>query len=233
MRPGTGGSMIPSDLRQAAEAQSRAGSRGIGGAAQENASASASRDRAMGMSPEQAKAEEEEEQAKAEAPPPPCPRCKVQPEKEHNFCSKCGQDLVPAENLLERLGIQPLTDDDMNDYLFKGYIEKEIPVLGRKATIRTTIPKDSRDIDAWFMVTGPYKDKQLSGTLYQQLYNMATMAVATSAFDGIRMGDTLDKRMAWWDDKGAMLADLMFARVRWLNIVFSEFAKKKDTLPGS
>ena len=166
------GSMLPPDLRAQAEARTQTGNRGIGGAARENSAQSAARASAMGVSVEEAAAAQQE---KAEEPQKTvdlteCPVCKKKPGKDDLFCAGCGQGLLQEKDPIKFLAIKPFTDEDVDDYIFKGFILREIPILGKhKIILKSSQPKDLKAVDSWLM-NGEYKDKGLSNALYKQLF---------------------------------------------------------------
>ena len=125
---------------------------GIGAGAHENVGAAKSRDFAMtGGAPveaEQAKVVAEEEDKELVN----CPnsRCAIDLDPEWSYCSKCGSDLLRG-GLEAMLGIE-FTEDDVHDYLFKGFIMKEVKILGKNtAVMKTSQAKDLQEIDDFIM----------------------------------------------------------------------------------
>lgn len=235
----SGGSMIPPDIRSQLEAQQADRNkphRGIGGGAKENAAESTARARAMGDA--LPTPDEEKSDAKVEEKSTPvltkCPndKCRTDLLDEWNFCAKCGRDLVMTKEPTKFLGIEPFTEADVEDYLFKGFIVRELPMLGtHRLRVKTSQPKDMKDVDGFF-TAGEYKDKPIGSELYRNLFGMATAAACVFAIDGQEIGKDLKDRMKWLEEKGAAFVDMAIQRVVIFNRAFTTFLEAKNTLSG-
>src|SRR6266498_1338761 len=118
-------SLLPPDLRkQLSEREAARAHRGIGGAAKENAEGAAARAHAIGAPPAEAPADVNREgpAAPASASLPNCGGCRAQLDSEWNFCAKCGRDLVADRDPVKWLGIKPFVDDEVQEWLFRGYL---------------------------------------------------------------------------------------------------------------
>jgi hypothetical protein len=226
------GSLLPPDLRKQAEARTTA-HRGVGGAARENAAQSAARAQAFGEAyagePAKEKAEDEQKQ---EAKLEQCPGCRAALSDEWNFCAKCGRDLVSDRDPVKWLGIKPFVSDDVEEWLFKGYIVRDLPIVGdHKIRVKSSQPKDLKDVDAYFL-NGEYKDKPLSQDLYRQLHTMATVAASISSLDDKSIGDKLGDRMAWLEERGSAFVDMVTYRVALFNRAWTRYVEAKNRLMG-
>jgi hypothetical protein len=230
--------MLPPDLRGRLESPSavRPPHRGIGGAAAENATHAAARARALGdpaPAPAGAEAEASAAETKAPALPGSCASCRRPLESEWNFCAKCGRDLVIDRDPVKWLGIAPFCDDDVQDYLFKGCIVRDLPILGtHKLRAKSSQPKDLKEVDTYF-VNGEYKDKALSGELYKQLHTMATVATSVFSLDDKSVGKELKERMAWLEEQGSAFVDMITLRVAGFNRAWTKYLEAQNPILGS
>lgn len=235
---GQTGSVLPPDIQGQMRATSR-GRTGIGGAAPENAAAA--RARAQAIDPqgdlEEDPPAEPEAEVREELKVCPQVRCRTTLDDEWNFCAKCGQDLVrggPAKSL----GIE-FTEDDVHDYLFKGYLVKEIKILGKhKVTIKTSQPQDMVEIDDYLMNRRWSKDKnnnerKISELLVAQMSTLCTTASMASKFDSDSLGSNLEARMNWLLERGSAFVDMLSTKVILFNQAITEHVKKADTVLGS
>ncbi len=230
----SGGSLLPPDLRKQVESRAPSAHRGIGGAARENAEQAEARARAMGdPAPAPAAAGAATEEAKDEPKLDVCPGCRAKLDSEWNFCGKCGRDLLSDRDPVTWLGITPFSDDDVEHYLFKGHIVRDLPILGRhKLRVKSSQPKDLKDVDQFF-VQGEYKDKALSQELYRQLHTMASVATSIFSLDGVAIGgETLKEKMAWLEERGSALVDMITYRVAVFNRAFTKYLEDKNRVLG-
>jgi hypothetical protein len=223
------GSLLPPDLRRQAESRPH---RGIGGAAHENAAQAAARAQAFGEPPP-AKAGEKSDVEDKDAKLTACPGCRATLDDEWNFCAKCGRDLVSDRDPVKWLGIKPFTTEDVEEWLFRGYIVRDLPILGEhKIRTKSSQPKDLKEVDAYFL-NGEYKDKALSQDLYKQLHTMATVAASVFSLDDKPIGDKLGDKMAWLEEKGSAFVDMVTYRVALFNRAWTGYVEAKNRLSGS
>jgi len=224
------GSMLPPDLREKVAKMSQGG---IGSAARENAGMVGAKDPADDALPSEEKKAPPREELKV----CPNPSCRSDLKDEWNHCAMCGQDLVrggPAK----KLGIT-FTDDDMESYLFRGYVVRELPVLGKhKITVKSSQPKDLEAIDDFIMNgdwgrNGEGTEKRISDFYLRQMNAMCVTATAVVKVDGESIGDTLAKRMTWMSERGSAFVDLISQRVTLFNQALTEFLKAEDSILGS
>lgn len=234
------GSMLPPDIREQmkqkpAAAPRGGGSGGIGAGAPENATSARARAQALGV-PDQP------EEAAVAAPPvvdelKACPRCRVELDPEWNFCGKCGADLVRG-GAAKYLGIT-FTEEDVQDYLFRGFVAREVKVFGKfAATMKSSQPSDVDEIDKYVM-TGPWrkdaagKDRQVSNFYLEQINTLCMTAACVQKFNGESIGATLDARMGWLMARGSALVDALGQRAILFNRAITDHLKAADTILGS
>lgn len=237
------GSVLPPDIkaqveRQAARTQGHAG---IGGGSQENVAASQRRNAAV--NPDAIKEAEAETSSPAPAKEPelaicPNPRCRRDLTSEWNFCAKCGVDLQrggPAKVL----GIT-LDEEDVLDYLFRGYIVRDLKILGKhKITVKSAQPQDMDEVDSYMMngdwnkPKGSGEPRSVSDLYMRQINSLCITAACLLKFDGESLGATLADRVKYLRERGAAFVDLAAGRVRLFNEAITEHLKKEDTLSGS
>jgi hypothetical protein len=227
------GSLLPPDLRKQAEARP-ALHRGIGGAARENAAQAAARAQAFGQpSPTAADEDKVEPDDEPKAKLEQCPGCRAALDDEWNFCAKCGRDLVGDRDPVKWLSIKPFVTEDVEEWLFKGYIVRDLPIVGEhKIRVKSSQPRDLKEVDAYFL-NGEYKDKPLSQDLYKQLHTMATVAASVSSLDDKSIGDKLGERMAWLEERGSAFVDMVTYRVAVFNRAWTRYVEAKNRLMGS
>jgi hypothetical protein len=239
------GSILPPDIRAEMEKKKAPGGTavspgGIGGRARANAATAHQREVAMGRAPEDDDAPEKpapEQPEEKEEHRCPNPRCSIKAEPGWFFCPNCGTDLV-AEGASKRLGIE-LTDADVQDYLFKGYIVRDIKILGKHtATLRSSQAKDLKAIDN-YIINGDWgkdekgQEKQLSDFLLRQMNALCLTAMAVQKIDGQSIGETLKDRVAWMEERGSAFVDILAQRVTLFNRAITEYLKREDSLLGS
>lgn len=228
---------LPSDIRTQIEQQRRRAGGGIGGKAGENSTSASARASAMGVTPTK---ESEEDTTSAEASDNSdsdkrlCQRCDTPAPKAWSYCATCGFDIVRTEDPGKKLGIT-FSDEDVEDYIFKGFVLREITILGtHKVLLKSSQPKDLKFIDD-FLINGDYisKDKKVSDFFLKQLNSITLTASAIQKVDGGSIGKDLKDRVAWLEERGSALVDMLSQRVVWFNQALTRFLEEKNTLPGS
>jgi len=236
---------LPPDIRENMEEQQQrpAAKRemgGIGASAHENTRAAQSRDFAVSGGSATAVTEEQSaDPAEKSEELRICPNgnCEIELNDEWFYCAKCGADLLRG-GLEERLGIK-FDEDDISDYIFKGYILKEVKILGKHtALLKTSQPKDLDEIDGFIMdgnwSKGPKgKDRKVSDFYLQQMNTLAIAAASLQGIDNTSIGETLPEKVNYLSDRGSAFVDRLTERVSLYNQALAEFLKKEDTIPGS
>lgn len=238
-----GNESLPPDIRAQVERQSartKQGHTGIGGGAQENQIASQRRNAAVNpdalteeVAPEPAKKAAE----KADIVICPNNRCRTDLKDEWNFCAKCGADLMRG-GLEKMLGIE-WTEKDISDYLFKGYVVRDLKFLGKHTiTVKSAQPQDMDQIDD-YLLNGDWKkdakgkSREVSQYYLQQMNSLCATASCLLKFDGDSIGDTMAERVQYLRERGAALVDMASTRVQLFNQALTEHLKKEDTFLGS
>lgn len=208
-------SILPPDLREKVPTRSAGG---IGGAAMENKATAAQRAAIVDPEPESPKPEASEEDAK---------------EKEREDAA----DKLIGE-AREKLGVT-FEEKDLEDYMFRGFVTREVPVLGRyKILVKSQQSKDHGEIDE-LMMTGDWakdgedKDRRVSDFYMTNFNAMCIAASCILKFDGESIGESLKERVAWMNEKGAALIDLLVRKTALFNNAVAAYLQKRDTLQGS
>ena len=143
---------LPPDIQEKM-ATSPGGVGGVGSAAGENKLAARFRQKALqpdAPSEPALQAKPKEKDSENELTECPNMRCATKLESEWTFCAKCGANLL-RRGAARQLGIE-LTEEDLEDYLFRGYILREIKILGKHAaTFKSSQAKELREIDDYMM----------------------------------------------------------------------------------
>lgn len=167
----------------------------------------------------------------------PNPMCRAPLSEGWDYCAKCGRDLV-REGPAKRLKIS-FTEEDVQDYVFRGYVIRDIKIMGRYTmTLKSSQPKDLEEIDD-FVMNGSWtktkdgKDKSLSEFYVRQMNSMAVTAATVQKMDGKSIGDTLADRIEWLNERGSAFVDLLSQKVVWFNQALTEYLQREDTILGS
>lgn len=229
------GSILPPDIREQAEQSGRRG--GIGSRAHENAATARQREAALNPDTVDEAPKGAAEPVREELKICPNTRCRTKLDDEWQHCAKCGADLVRG-GAAKRLGIE-FTEQDLQTYVFKGFVVRELSVLGKfKMTVKTSQAADVRDMDN-YIVNGQWaknadgSQRSISEFYIKQINQLAITAACTMKFNGDSIGETLDQRMMWLQEKGAALLDLLSLRVQLFNQAFTEFLNRSDSFSGS
>jgi hypothetical protein len=183
--------------------------------------------------PKEAEVEEEETDLEN------CPsrHCSAKLDKEWMFCARCGADLV-QKNFAKKLDID-FSEDDVQDYLFKGYVMKTIKVFGKNsALMKTSQPKDLGDIDD-FIMNGKWaknddgSDRNVTDFYFRQMNTLALAAVSVLKVNGEDIGTTVAEKVDWLNSRGSFFIDKLTLKVQLYNKAITEHLEKGDTLSGS
>jgi len=235
------GSVLPPDIKNQLEASARARrTGGIGAAVPENAAAARAREVAMnpdGAMDEVVAAPKPVVEEKKELTTCPNGRCAKPLQSEWSFCAHCGTDLLRA-GAAAKLGIE-FTEQDVHDYLFRGYVVRDLKILGNhKITVKSSQPLDADAIDRYLMNGDWAKnndgtERKISEFYLRQINSLCVTATAVIKFDGASIGDTLEDRIKWLNERGSAVVDMMNSRVVLFNRALTEFLEKADTISGS
>jgi len=164
--------------------------------------------------------------------------CKASVAATAAFCSKCGFDQLRG-GLMKKLGIEPFTEEDVQDYIFRGYVVRDLKVLGKHtATMRSSQAKDLKEIDTFIMngdwsKTKDGKEKQISDFFLRQMNAMSVTAMAIQKIDGQSIGESLTDRVRWLEERGSAFVDLLAQKATLFNQALTDHLRKEDTLSGS
>jgi len=154
------------------------------------------------------------------------------------FCSKCGFDQLRG-GVMKKLGLDPFTDEDVQDYIFRGYVVRDLKVIGKHTvTMRSSQAKDLREIDTYIM-TGSWskgadgKERQISEFFLRQMNALCMTAMSIQKVDGQSIGQTLQDRMTWLEERGSAFVDILAQKTSLFNQALTDHLKKEDTFSGS
>lgn len=236
------GSILPPDIREQIQRKQPPPVehvRGVGSAAAENVTTAKQRDAAMGGEPNEGDAAPTPEKDEVVEAKKVCPNeaCKAHLDKGWDFCARCGHDLI-RHGAARRLGIE-FTEEDIQDYLFKGFVIRELKILGKHTiTVRSSQPKDLQEIDDLLMNGAWVKDekgeeKVVSNFYFRQMNQLAITAASVLKMDGKPIGSTIEERLTWLSERGSALVDMVSQRVIWFNQALTEYLGKEDSFLGS
>jgi hypothetical protein len=155
-----------------------------------------------------------------------------------SYCSKCGFDQLRG-GLTKKLGIDPFTEEDVQDYVFRGYVVRDLKVIGKHSvTVRSSQARDLKEIDAFIMngdwtKTADGKEKSVSEFFLRQMNAISLTAMAIQKVDGQSIGATLVDRVKWLEERGSAFVDLLAQKVSLFNQALTEHLRKEDSLSGS
>lgn len=234
------GSMLPPDVRQNVERQRVQRGGGIGSGVHENADSA--RQREIAMNPDAALEREEaataaDEKVVEELKVCPNGRCTKDLRDEWNYCAHCGADLMRS-GALKRLGVT-FGDDEMGDYIFKGYVVKELKILGKHSiTVKSSQASDTSEIDD-YLLNGSWRKNKIGETknvsqfYLQQMQTACVTAMSVMKFDGQSIGNTLEERVKYLMERGSAFVDLISSRVVLFNQALLQHLKDADAFSGS
>ena len=240
------GSILPPDIREEVKKQQpKAGHQvspgGIGGRARGNAATAHQREVALGRHEEDLEEPAVQEEASdvhtEESKKCASATCTAELEPQWEYCPRCGADQIRG-GAAKKLGIE-FSEEDIQDYLFKGYVIRDIKILGKHtATMRSSQAKDLGEIDevimnGKWMKTKEGKDKQISDFYLRQMNAMALTAIAVRKVGGQSIGETLEERMDWLQERGSAFVDILAQKVTLFNRALTEYLKEEDSVLGS
>lgn len=157
-----------------------------------------------------------------------CSACDGLVEDAHLFCPTCGLDLT-RKDVASALSIK-LTDDDIGEYLFKGYLVKEVPLIkGKMATFKTLTPAEANAAEE--AVTKLFKDRDATNAQLANVYAQVYLSYGWVKFDGASLGDTPESRKEFIDNKvGVHLVDMASKKWNLFNRAISAMLEDPDVL---
>jgi len=135
------------------------------------------------------------------------PEVKVTPEESETelHCSACGSDVLDwyaycpscgvdrgTGDVSKALGVK-LTDEDLSQYLFKGYLAKEIEVIkGHTVLFKTLLPVESGEAEE--KLVNIFRDKMPTDAQWVNTNAQISLSYGWIKFDGVSLGKTPDDR---------------------------------------
>ena len=166
-----------------------------------------------------------------------CQRCRAPAPQSHNFCAKCGTDLMRGD-FAARLGIK-FSDTDVEDYVFRGYVARDLKIYGtHKITVKSSQPSDSLDIDEHVM-NGEWRknkdgtEKVISEIGQRDQRMLALTATLVLKLDGKSIGDDHVARIKYLNERGSAFVDLVAQKAMWFNRALTTHLQKADAFEGS
>lgn len=136
----------------------------------------------------------------------PCPRCKVSTIEDHNFCFNCGFD-NKKRRAAAALGIE-VTDDDVQDYLFKGHIVKAIPFMEKHTvTFKTSQSKEVDEADE--LTEKHFEGRKPSDIEWLNYRSKVLIAFGWMKLDGASIGGSPKERLEYIQGHGSQLLELV------------------------
>lgn len=166
--------------------------------------------------------------------PPPkedaelCSACSEEIKKEHLYCSTCGLELG-RRDIVKALGIE-LTEEDLSEYLFKGYLVKQVPLVhGKMATFKTLLPSESNAAETTVMEY--FKDQEATNAQWSNVYAQIYLSYGWIKFDNTPLGDTAKKRREFIDNSiGVHLLDIASKKWNLFNRALAVLLEDPDAL---
>lgn len=148
-----------------------------------------------------------------------CPRCKVGTVEDQNFCPVCGLD-NKRQRAADALGIK-ITDEDVQDYLFKGHIVKSIPLLDKHTlTFKTS---QSREVDEADKLTEKHFDGRRPTDIEWLSYRSKVLvAFGWVKMNGASIGNTAAERLEYIDNHGSQLLELVAKKYKLFTDAIAE-----------
>ena len=157
-----------------------------------------------------------------------CPACQSEVAADVNYCPICGVDLGKLD-VESALGIK-IGDEDLQQYLFQGYLVKEITIIGdHTAVMKTLVPKDVNAIE--LSMTQKWGEKKITNSHWQSQFALENLAHGIVKFGGISLGETPEERYVYLTEKmGSHLIDILSRKWSLLNRAVSHLLQNPDAL---
>jgi len=164
---------------------------------------------------------EEAVKEKAEVPKiaEPCPRCEKVVGPDSNFCQNCGLDFKRRRSA-DQLGIE-IAKDEIDDYLFKGFVVKAVNLFGEH--IATFKSVQAGEIDQADELTAKYfEGKKPTDLEWLNYRSKCLISFGWLKLDGKPIGESPEKRLAWVQNAGSQLVDLVGKKFNLFNQCLTE-----------
>jgi hypothetical protein len=176
----------------------------------------ANREPPASAAPEQ-KAEEPKETKEPDGTP--CTRCKTPLLADTNFCQNCGLDLK-RKRAGATLGIK-ITDEDIQNYLFKGFLAKEVELFeGHTVTFKSIQSKEIDDADV--LTEQHFKDRRPTEIEWSNYRSKVLIAFGWAKLDGHSIGEKPSLRLEHINAQGSHMVELVGKKFTLFNTAISE-----------
>lgn len=157
-----------------------------------------------------------------------CIACGSDVKSSDAYCSSCGADQNRGD-LSAALGVK-LGEDDLSEYLFKGYLVKEVPLIkGHKALFKTLTPVESNKVEE--TVLSLFKDKDPTNDQWMNTRVISYLSYGWIKFDGTSLGETPEDRMEHLNKSvGVHLVDLASKKWNLLNRAVSSMLEEPNII---
>ena len=157
-----------------------------------------------------------------------CTACESTVLEEHIFCPTCGLE-QGRKDVIKALGIE-LTEEDLGEYIFKGYLVKDIPLThGKMETFKTLLPVEANACED--AITDRFKDRDATNTQWTNVYAQMYLSYGWIRFDGNSLGETPEKRRDFIDKSiGVHLLDIASKKWSLFNRAIAVMLEDPDAL---
>lgn len=157
-----------------------------------------------------------------------CPACGGGVGENQLFCGHCGVELG-RKDIAKAIGIK-ITEDDVSEYFFKGYLVKEIEIAhGKKGIFKTLIPKEMDELETKMMER--FKDKDVSQNQWSNLSAITGLSYGWIKFDSVKLGETADERFEYLMEKvGPHVIDIASKKWTILNRAVQAMLEDPDVV---
>lgn len=177
--------------------------------------------------PQQKESQQKQDEAKNQNASP-CTICGGDVTDKYVFCPTCGTELN-RKALAKALRIE-LTEEDLSEYLFKGYLVKEIPLVGdKKALFKTLLPSEAEEVDNALL--SKFGDKSVTNSLYSNVYSTHILSYGWIKFDDNSLGETPEQRLKHIrEHTGGHLVDIASKKWNMFNRAVSAMLEDPDII---
>lgn len=157
-----------------------------------------------------------------------CPACGSEIDEKFSFCGMCGVELG-RKDIAKTIGIK-LTDEDVSEYFFKGYIVKDIEIAhGKKGLFKTLLPKEMDELESKMMER--FKDRDVSQAQWSNISAITGLSYGWIKFDGVKFGETASERFDYLMEKmGPHVIDIASKKWTILNRAVQAMLEDPDVI---
>lgn len=157
-----------------------------------------------------------------------CRGCGSDIEKECNYCPFCGLEQETG-NASKGLGIK-LSDEELSEYFFQGYLVKEISLVrDKKAIFKTLLPFEATEVEK--KVMDVLKDGDATQRQWQNIVALVNLSYGWIKFDNQSLGETPPERYKRLDTTiGTHLIDIASRKWTLFNRSVQQMLEDPDAL---